>query len=143
MFLNVIFHVYVVPRRSCQLQHVHCNYELHLSYATQILAIFAVTKTTYGGSDAYATSPGRPSGVDHTNGGERRTNPTVSHATRILQYHASMLTLQNSVNITSTFGCHGCDDTTEFRVVPPSTIDACRSNTHHTKPFLSLVFVHV
>ena len=50
MFLNVIFHVYVVPRRSCQLQHVHCNYELHLSYATQILAILAVTKTTYGGS---------------------------------------------------------------------------------------------
>ena len=43
--------------------------------------------------------PGRPSGVDHINGGERRmnSNPIVSHATLILKYHASMLTLQNSV----------------------------------------------
>jgi hypothetical protein len=55
MFLDVIFHVYVVPRRSCQLQHVHCNYELHLSYATQILAILVVTKTTYGGSESRRT----------------------------------------------------------------------------------------
>ena len=41
---------------------------------------------------------GRPSRVDHTNGGERRMNPNfiVSHATLIL-YHATMLTLQNSV----------------------------------------------
>ena len=42
---------------------------------------------------------GRPIGVDHTNRGERRitSNFTMSHATLILQYHASMSTLQNSV----------------------------------------------
>ena len=43
--------------------------------------------------------PGRPSGVDRTNGGERKinSNSIVSHATLILQYHAPMSTLQNSV----------------------------------------------
>ena len=42
---------------------------------------------------------GRSSGVDRTNRGERRMNSNfiVSHATLILQYHASMLRLQNSV----------------------------------------------
>ena len=37
----------------------------------------------------------RPSGVDHTNGGERRmdSKSVVSHATLILQCHASMSTL--------------------------------------------------
>ena len=40
-----------------------------------------------------------PTGVDRTNRDERRmnSNSTVSHATRILQYQASMLTLQKSV----------------------------------------------
>ena len=43
--------------------------------------------------------PGMPSGVDHTNRGERRMNSDsiVSHATLILQCHPSMLTPQNSV----------------------------------------------
>ena len=42
--------------------------------------------------------PRRPSGVDHTNGGEKtmNSNPIVSHATLILSYDASMSTLQNS-----------------------------------------------
>ena len=42
---------------------------------------------------------GGPSGVDHTNGGKMRmeSNYLVSHATMILQYHSSMLALQNSV----------------------------------------------
>ena len=40
---------------------------------------------------------GRPSGVDHTNGGERRmySNSKVSHATLILLYHASILTIHD------------------------------------------------
>ena len=39
--------------------------------------------------------PGRPSGVDHTSGGERmNSNSIVSHATLILRYHTSMSTLQ-------------------------------------------------
>ena len=43
--------------------------------------------------------PRRPSGVDHAKGSERRmnSNSIVSHATLILLYHASMLTLQNSI----------------------------------------------
>ena len=42
---------------------------------------------------------GRSSGVDHTNRGERRMNlnPIVPHATLSLSYHASMLTIQNSL----------------------------------------------
>ena len=42
---------------------------------------------------------GRPSGVNYTNGGERRmnSNPILSHATLILRYHAPMLTLHDSV----------------------------------------------
>ena len=42
---------------------------------------------------------GRPSGVDHTNRGERKMNSdyVVSHAALNPQCHASMLTLQNSV----------------------------------------------
>ena len=45
--------------------------------------------------------PGRSSGVDHTNKGERRMNSIsiVSHAIVITHYHASMLTLQNSVTL--------------------------------------------
>ena len=41
---------------------------------------------------------GRPRGVDHNNSGERRLDSIsiVSHATLILQYHVSMLILQNS-----------------------------------------------
>ena len=41
----------------------------------------------------------RASGVDYTNGDDMRmcSNSIVSHATLILQYHTSMLTLQNSI----------------------------------------------
>ena len=61
---------------------------------------------------AYATLPGRPRGVEHANTGERRmnSNSIASHATPILEYHASMLTLQKQH-----FGCHRCD-TPEFGV---------------------------
>ena len=40
--------------------------------------------------------PERPSGVDHTNRDEKRmySNSILSHATLILQYHSSMLTIQ-------------------------------------------------
>ena len=47
---------------------------------------------------------GRPSGVDHTNGGERRTNSNsiVSHATLILKHHASMLTIHITCTLVAT-----------------------------------------
>ena len=60
---------------------------------------------------------GRPSGVDHINGSERRMNSKsiVSHATLILYYHTTMLALQKSPQYHLRFGCHKCD-TMEFRV---------------------------
>ena len=108
-FLSLVSLIFVIdanhqssqptPSHFAMCQYVECHLILLLLFMS--LAEFWCVHMPH--------RPGRQSGVDHTNGGDRTMNShsVVSHATLILQYHAFHVNTTELQHVTCTLVARG------------------------------------
>ena len=100
-FLSLTSQFFVINANHQRSQHTPSHYVFcrYVEYMLLLLLLLLSMSLVECWCMHMPHRPGRTSGVDQTKEGERRMNSysIMSHATMILQYHASMFTQQNSV----------------------------------------------